>query len=119
MLIHFRLQGIPGYKLKATLSEGAAPSPDNLAFYVYPRPGGPLWSDGLMKPLMLEDELRESEDAKMMWTNFAEKNGVEQNIEIKQCESWWILAALTCTDSRDVCIPQMEFLLLGDRTFQL
>ena len=66
MLIHFRLQGIPGYKLKAALSEGAAPSPENLAFYVYPRPGGPLWSDGLMKPLVLEDELRESEDDKNM-----------------------------------------------------
>ena len=33
MLIHFRLQGIPGYKLMAsTEAGGAAPSPDNLAF---------------------------------------------------------------------------------------
>ncbi|CAK9092542.1 Bifunctional cytochrome P450/NADPH--P450 reductase 2 (CYP102A3) (Fatty acid hydroxylase CypB) (Flavocytochrome P450 102A3) [Includes: Cytochrome P450 102A3 [Durusdinium trenchii] len=53
MLIHFRLQGIPGYKLVAsTEAGGAAPSPDNLAFQVFPRPGGPLWSDkGLMQPL--------------------------------------------------------------------
>ena len=53
MLIHFRLQGIPGYKLMAsTEAGGAAPSPDNLAFQVFPRPGGPLWSDkGLMQPL--------------------------------------------------------------------
>ena len=33
MLIHFRLQGIPGYKLIAsTEAGGAAPSPQNLAF---------------------------------------------------------------------------------------
>ncbi|CAL1146957.1 unnamed protein product [Cladocopium goreaui] len=53
MLIHFRLQGIPGYKLIAsTEAGGAAPSPQNLAFQVFPRPGGPLWSDkGLMQPL--------------------------------------------------------------------
>eukprot|EP00435_Cladocopium_sp_Y103_P021944 s943_g5.t1 len=52
MLIHFRLQGIPGYKLIAsTEAGGAAPSPENLAFQVFPRPGGPLWSDkGLMQP---------------------------------------------------------------------
>ena len=53
MLLHFRLEGIPGYKIVAsTHAGGAAPSPKDLAFVVYPRPGGPLWSDtGLMQPL--------------------------------------------------------------------
>jgi len=53
MLLHFRLEGIPGYKLTAsTHGGGAAPSPHELAFIVYPRPGGPLWTDsGLMRRL--------------------------------------------------------------------
>eukprot|EP00437_Effrenium_voratum_P004240 CAMPEP_0181426372 /NCGR_PEP_ID=MMETSP1110-20121109/15629_1 /TAXON_ID=174948 /ORGANISM="Symbiodinium sp., Strain CCMP421" /LENGTH=1318 /DNA_ID=CAMNT_0023549565 /DNA_START=78 /DNA_END=4034 /DNA_ORIENTATION=+ len=53
MLLHFRLEGIPGYEIVAsTHAGGAAPSPKDLAFIVYPRPGGPLWSDtGLMQPL--------------------------------------------------------------------
>ena len=64
MLIHFRLQGVPGYKLVATTAAGgAAPSPDNLAFHVFPRPGGPLWSDGIMRPLaMSKTEVQDSED---------------------------------------------------------
>jgi len=64
MLIHFRLEGIPGYKLVATTAAGgAAPSPDNLAFHVFPRPGGPLWSDGIMRPLaMSKTEVQDSED---------------------------------------------------------
>ncbi|CAE7451841.1 CYP102A5 [Symbiodinium natans] len=52
ILIHFRLQGIPGYQMVASCEGGgAAPSPEKLAFRVIPRPGGPLWSDGIMKPL--------------------------------------------------------------------
>lgn len=64
MLIHFRLQGIPGYKIVASCEGGgAAPSPENLAFHVFPRPGGPLWSDGIMRPLaMNEDKEDENEN---------------------------------------------------------
>ena len=53
MLLHFRLEGIPGYRIVAsTHAGGAAPSPKDLAFIVYPRPGGPLWTDtGLMQRL--------------------------------------------------------------------
>ena len=53
MLLHFRLEGIPGYKIVAsTHAGGAAPSPKDLAFILYPRPGGPLWTDsGLMRRL--------------------------------------------------------------------
>lgn len=54
ILIHFRLQGIPGYRLVASCEGGgAAPSAEKLAFRVFPRPGGPLWADGLMLPLAL------------------------------------------------------------------
>jgi len=54
MLLHFRLEGIPGYKMVASCEGGsAAPSPENLAFHVFPRPGGPLWCDGIMLPLRL------------------------------------------------------------------
>lgn len=52
MLIHFRLEGIPGYTMVASCEAGgASPSPENLAFRVFPRPGGPLWCDGIMRPL--------------------------------------------------------------------
>eukprot|EP00933_Yihiella_yeosuensis_P050527 TRINITY_DN4832_c1_g1_i1.p1 TRINITY_DN4832_c1_g1~~TRINITY_DN4832_c1_g1_i1.p1 ORF type:complete len:1333 (-),score=305.99 TRINITY_DN4832_c1_g1_i1:372-4370(-) len=53
MLIHFRWEGMPGYKLRAsTHAGGAAPSPEGLSLMIYPRPGGPLWTDsGIMQPL--------------------------------------------------------------------
>mmetsp|Transcript_77557 Transcript_77557/g.136845 ORF Transcript_77557/g.136845 Transcript_77557/m.136845 type:complete len:1320 (-) Transcript_77557:350-4309(-) len=59
MLIHFRLEGVPGYKLVAsTHAGGAAPSPKDLAFILHPRPGGPLWTDaGLMQPLPATKEV--------------------------------------------------------------
>jgi cytochrome P450/NADPH-cytochrome P450 reductase len=53
MLVHFKWVGVPGYKLKASLEAGgAAASPHDLAFYVYPRPGGPCCEpNGSMKAL--------------------------------------------------------------------
>lgn len=53
ILLHFRLEGIPGYKLQPSLhAGGAAPSPDQLAFIIHPRPGGPLWHEtGTMRRL--------------------------------------------------------------------
>eukprot|EP00442_Polarella_glacialis_P051737 CAMPEP_0115155730 /NCGR_PEP_ID=MMETSP0227-20121206/68055_1 /TAXON_ID=89957 /ORGANISM="Polarella glacialis, Strain CCMP 1383" /LENGTH=1158 /DNA_ID=CAMNT_0002566835 /DNA_START=113 /DNA_END=3586 /DNA_ORIENTATION=+ len=53
LLIHFRLEGIPGYQLRAGFhAGGAAPSAENLAFVLYPRAGGPLWTDsGAMRSL--------------------------------------------------------------------
>ncbi|CAJ1345293.1 unnamed protein product [Effrenium voratum] len=67
MLIHFQLKGVPGYKMVANCEGGgAAPSPEKLAFHIFPRPGGPLWSDGIMKPLCVSDteatEATEAED---------------------------------------------------------
>lgn len=63
MLIHFRLQGIPGYKIVASCEGGgAAPSPANLAFHVFPRPGGPLWSDGIMRPLAMNEGKEENDE---------------------------------------------------------
>ncbi|CAJ1402651.1 unnamed protein product [Effrenium voratum] len=52
ILLHFRLQPMPGYQLQAALEGGAAPSAKDLKFMVFPRPGGPLWTEkGLMQPL--------------------------------------------------------------------
>uniref|UniRef100_A0A7S4QGU7 NADPH--hemoprotein reductase n=1 Tax=Alexandrium monilatum TaxID=311494 RepID=A0A7S4QGU7_9DINO len=53
VLLHFKLQRVPGYTLKASLhAGGAAPTPKDLALIVYPRPGGPLCGPGgIMQPL--------------------------------------------------------------------
>ena len=68
MLIHFRLQGIPGYKIVASCEGGgAAPSPENLAFHVFPRPGGPLWSDGIMRPLAMNEGKEDENDNWDLW----------------------------------------------------
>ena len=82
MLIHFSLQGIPGYKLVAsTEGGGAAPSPENLAFRVFPRPGGPLWSEkGLMQRLPLPEPEEDSQECLEPWKH-----------ERYSCRLWIIL----------------------------
>lgn len=56
--LHFRLEPLPGYKLVASCEAGgAAPSALNLGFKVFPRPGGPLWADGAMKSLPVDEDL--------------------------------------------------------------
>lgn len=43
LLLHFQLVAVPGYRLTASLEAGgAAPSPTDLEFFVFPRSGGPL-----------------------------------------------------------------------------
>jgi len=83
MLLHFRLEGIPGYEIVAsTHAGGAAPSPKDLAFIVYPRPGGPLWSDtGLMQPLPALALTPDSPKAQPQKTSLQSTNGHKESAD--------------------------------------